>query len=421
MPKISVLIPIYNTERYLPQSLDSLRAQTFEDFEVICINDGSTDSSADIVARYAAIDQRFRSIDKPNSGYGASMNRGLAEARGDYIAILEPDDFFEPTALETLYAPIAKDSASKRNSSIEAPSVDSGRPAADDGMIDVVKANYWFYWLSDAENAEIVSETEIDELSADPSVISSFKSIPEGKRQLISVIKPFMAGHVLDPHEEPDIFFALPSIWSALYRREFLEEHDIRFLETPGASFQDTSFTFKVWAYARNVVLLEDPILNYRQDNEASSVNDPSKSFCIFEELAEIDRVAIELAEQCAAGIDAAQGSAPAYDCAFWMPIVYRIKYDCLVWNYQRLPRSDRSIFLQRAVTDLRETQANAQLEREDITKHLMAYQHPNHDLMIDDPMRFDRLYPDPPTRLAKAWYYFRIGGFPALLAILRR
>ena len=103
MPEISVLIPIYNVESYLEECLDSLRAQTFRDFEAICINDGSTDGSRDIIQKYLDLDSRFKVIDKPNSGYGASMNLGLEQATGTYLAILESDDKFEPNALEFLY------------------------------------------------------------------------------------------------------------------------------------------------------------------------------------------------------------------------------------------------------------------------------------------------------------------------------
>ena len=76
-PKVSLLVPVYNVERYLEQCLDSALSQTLSDIEVICVNDGSTDSSPEILRAYAARDGRIRIIDKENSGYGASMNRGL--------------------------------------------------------------------------------------------------------------------------------------------------------------------------------------------------------------------------------------------------------------------------------------------------------------------------------------------------------
>ena len=92
-PTVSILVPVYNVERYLAQCLDSLCAQTLHDIEIICIDDGSTDSSPSIMADYAVRDGRIRVITKSNTGYGDSMNRGLAEADGAWVGICEPDDF----------------------------------------------------------------------------------------------------------------------------------------------------------------------------------------------------------------------------------------------------------------------------------------------------------------------------------------
>ena len=103
MKKISVLVPIYNVEKYLPECLDSLISQTLKDIEIICINDGSTDSSLQIIKRYAKKDSRIIVINKKNSGYGDSMNQGLAKATGEYIAIVESDDYIDEDAWENLY------------------------------------------------------------------------------------------------------------------------------------------------------------------------------------------------------------------------------------------------------------------------------------------------------------------------------
>ena len=99
-PLVSVLVPICNVEKYLDECLSSLQNQTLKDIEIICINDGSTDSSLDIINEFASEDPRFVVIDKSNSGYGDSMNRGLESARGKYISILESDDFLDADALE---------------------------------------------------------------------------------------------------------------------------------------------------------------------------------------------------------------------------------------------------------------------------------------------------------------------------------
>ena len=103
MPKVSILIPIYNVEKYLRQCLESVVNQTLEDIEIICINDGSTDSSPEIIREFASRDSRIKVIDKQNTGYGHSMNQGLKAATGEYIGIVESDDFVELNMFESLY------------------------------------------------------------------------------------------------------------------------------------------------------------------------------------------------------------------------------------------------------------------------------------------------------------------------------
>ena len=102
--KLSVLVPIYNVEQYLPQCLDSLCAQTLKSLEIICINDGSTDASGAILDEYSKNNPNIIVINKKNSGYGDSMNCGLRKAVGEYIGIVESDDFIDPDAFEKLYS-----------------------------------------------------------------------------------------------------------------------------------------------------------------------------------------------------------------------------------------------------------------------------------------------------------------------------
>lgn len=96
--KVSIVIPLYNKARYVRRTLDSIAAQTFSDFEVIVVDDGSTDESAAIVAAYA--DERFRLVSRSNAGPGAARNTGIAEARGEFIAFLDADDEWLPGYLE---------------------------------------------------------------------------------------------------------------------------------------------------------------------------------------------------------------------------------------------------------------------------------------------------------------------------------
>lgn len=103
MPKISIIIPVYNVEKYLSKCLDSVISQTFRDFEIICINDGSPDNSANILAEYAAKDERIRIISQPNSGAGFSRNAGINAARGEYLSFIDADDWIDAQFLEKVY------------------------------------------------------------------------------------------------------------------------------------------------------------------------------------------------------------------------------------------------------------------------------------------------------------------------------
>lgn len=282
-PKVSVLVPICNVERYLEECLDSLAAQSFTDFEVLCINDGSTDGSRAIIQSYMDADERFRVIDKPNSGYGASMNMGLANAIGEYIAILESDDFFEPNALELLV------DAAERNQS------------------DVVKADFYLYW-----------------------------STPQERDGLFRIVDEQEVGRTMRPIDDLAIFFRKPSIWSALYRSSFLRDNGIDFLETPGASYQDAGFNFKVWASAARATFIADPILHYRQDNEKSSVNSAAKVYCVCDEYASMTSFVNDR-------LDGDQRLMGILEC---------MKFDSYMWNYDRLSGDLRGDFIVRASSE---------------------------------------------------------------------
>lgn len=102
MPEISVIMPVYNAEKYLSAALDCLRKQTFDDFEVICVNDGSTDSSLRILEQTSAEDGRFKVFSQPNSGQSGGRNTGLDKASGGFLMFMDNDDLMHPQALEFL-------------------------------------------------------------------------------------------------------------------------------------------------------------------------------------------------------------------------------------------------------------------------------------------------------------------------------
>lgn len=238
LPKVSILVPIFNVEKYLDECLDSVLNQTLSDIEVICINDGSTDGSLKIIKKYAKKDNRVVIIDKKNSGYGDSMNRGLKKASGEYVGIVESDDWVERDTFEKMYALASKNDA------------------------EVVKANFYNYFTTPEKKyingsvAKIVDQRDV--------------------------------GRVVDTTVDRHIMWQQPAIWSAIYKNSFLRDNNILFLPSPGASYQDAGFNFKVWVNAKKVIFTEEAFLHYRQDNENSSINNPGKVFCITDEYNEI-------------------------------------------------------------------------------------------------------------------------------------
>jgi len=219
-PKVSVVVPIYNVERYLNQALESLELQTLHDIEIICVNDGSTDSSANIVRAHASIDERVRLVEKPNGGYGSACNCGISQARGTWIAILEPDDWVDSHMYE--------DMVSYATSFSE--------------QLDIVKTPYWRMWMPDTPK----------QLKLNCRYRGRVKPV----RQPFTITDPGVT-HLVRHH---------PSIWSAIYRRSFLEDHAIRFPEYPGANWADNVFLFETLCQAEAIAYLDKPYYHYREE-----------------------------------------------------------------------------------------------------------------------------------------------------------
>jgi glycosyltransferase involved in cell wall biosynthesis len=99
-PKVSIIIPVYNTEAYLERALTSVLSQTYRDFEAICVNDGSTDNSLAILESYAQKDSRIKIISQDNQGLSMARNNGLKEAQGEYVYFFDSDDALHPQMLE---------------------------------------------------------------------------------------------------------------------------------------------------------------------------------------------------------------------------------------------------------------------------------------------------------------------------------
>ena len=224
MIKLSIIVPIYNAEQYVRQCLDSIINQTFKDIEIICVNDGSTDESFSILKEYAQNDPRIKIIHKQNFGYGHSVNIGIDNSVGEYIGIVESDDFIDTKMYQELYK------------------------IAENTDADIVKSGYWEYF--DASN-----------------------SCPERKKKaaFISKIKP--PKPVFSIKEYPDLLRHHPSIWSAIYKRSFLQKHNIHFVEASGGGWVDNPFFMQTFCLAEKIAWTQDAYYFYRQTNLYSSTN----------------------------------------------------------------------------------------------------------------------------------------------------
>lgn len=274
--KVSILIPIYNVEKYLRECLESVVNQTLRDIEIICLNDGSTDSSLKIIEEFAKDDERIVIVNKKNSGYGDSMNIGLEKAKGEYIGIVESDDYIELNAFERLYSLASLYGA------------------------DVVRSNYYH--------------------------------LKGGKNKKYSYIEAKNVNRIIDPARNIWIFYQAPAIWSAIYKKEFLVKNKIKFLPTPGASYQDTGFNFKVWASTKKAVFTDEAFLHYRLDNDSSSVNNPGKVFNVCKEYEEIEKYL---------------RSRGLYET--FGEVMQMAKFGAYYWNIYRLSPNLRKDFLEKA------------------------------------------------------------------------
>ena len=276
-PKVSVVLPIYNVEDYLNEALHSLSVQTMEEMEFLCVNDGSTDGCMAIMREYAAVDGRFRILDGPNGGYGKAMNRGIDAARGEYLGILEPDDFVEQNMFQELYKVAVKHD------------------------LDFVKSGFY------------------------PFTMNRDGSLREEHRRLTGQKEYY--NRLIDPRDDLFVFQLIKNTWSGIYKLDFLNSNHIRHNETPGASYQDNGFWFQTFCCARRVWFLEKGFYHYRQDNPNSSIHNTEKVYCVTGEYAFIWNWLSQRPEL-------AEIFAPAFYRAKYMSFQYT--YNRVAREYQR-------------------------------------------------------------------------------------
>lgn len=219
MPKVSIIVPVYNTEKYLAQCLDSIINQSLKDIEILCVDDGSTDSSPEILKEYAKKDSRIRIIQKPNAGYGNSMNLGIKELTGEYFGLVDSDDCIASNMYEVLYK--------------EATTHD----------LDFVRSDH-YRWYPERDSKKLI-----------------YCYATSG---LYNVVKR--------PMDSDDLFVRVVTC-TGLYKTSFIRENQIQYNETPGAAFQDQGFWFQTTALANRMMFVNQAFYYYRFDNENSSIN----------------------------------------------------------------------------------------------------------------------------------------------------
>jgi glycosyltransferase involved in cell wall biosynthesis len=221
MPKISLVLTLYNAELYIRECLDSVVGQTFKDFECVCVNDGSTDETVKIVEEYALKDKRFRLISQQNAGCSMARNKGIDEAKGEYIALLDQDDVLHPQALEVLYY-----------------------------LIDTYKTDV----------ATFQFKTVSDEFKMDNPKMHDYKTVPVEVRE-------YLFKRFFESKKGSQVV-----VWTRLYKKSLLTEHGICFPKDVQPA-EDTVFTLKVMHHARNMVSIPIELLFYR-DSATSVMNE---------------------------------------------------------------------------------------------------------------------------------------------------
>lgn len=221
-PKVSVVIPVYNTEAYLRQCLDSVVNQTLEDIEIICVDDGSTDGSLAILEEYAAADPRMTILRQQNQYAGVARNNGMARARGKYLMFWDSDDYFDLTALEKMY----------------------NQAEADEADICVCGGKRFY---------------EDSQKEYDTNAYLKMGRIPD--------CIPFNR----ESNPEGILRFTETATWNKLYRHRFVLDKDIVF--QPLRSGNDVFFSILALCEADRITVIDERLVCYRKGRSDSLIN----------------------------------------------------------------------------------------------------------------------------------------------------
>lgn len=221
MPQISIVLPVYNMEMLIEETISSILAQTYKDFELICIDDGSSDRTPILLDKLAKQDSRIRVYRQDNAGPGASRNAGLDKATGTYVMMLDADDIYHPDMLEKMCTmAIAHD----------ADIVVCSSNRFDDSTGDSLDS-WWTLNISQIPTKDVFSYKDMPDF-----IFSAFMGWP----------------------------------WDKLYKREFVEGHSLRYPHLSNS--EDLYFVFLSLVKAERITIIEEPLIEHR-DNRSNSVS----------------------------------------------------------------------------------------------------------------------------------------------------
>lgn len=230
MPKVSIIVPVYNVAPYLRQCMDSLVGQTYRNLEIICVNDGSTDASGEILEQYAEADSRVLAIHTENAGVASARNTALSRAAGEYVTFVDGDDWIDPAACEKA----------------------------------ILQA--------EAQRAELVMWPYLREFpdhSAPKVIFPALKNFDEAECRALQRRMIGLWGAELAHPENAD---ALCTVWGKLYRRQIIAQNGIRFTDLQRiGTYEDGLFNLHYLAHVTRAVYIPDYLSHYRKNSGMTS------------------------------------------------------------------------------------------------------------------------------------------------------
>ncbi len=229
-PLISIIVPVYNVETYLPECLNSLVNQTYSNIEIICVNDGSTDNSLEVLQKYAQKDNRIIIIEQKNQGLSAARNTGLSHVHGKYLMFVDSDDWVEKNTCEC-----AIEAVYKYNSELV----------------------LWSY------TSEFNAQSKNKLMPWDDNIFFDNKQVKEKLHKRLCGLN----GEELKTPEYANI---IETAWGKLYLSKIVLENRIQFIDTKIIGTEDALFNLYVFGHVKSAVYLRKCLNHYRKTNETS-------------------------------------------------------------------------------------------------------------------------------------------------------